>query len=89
MLHAAYNDRAGVTAAFNLNLLARLNRELEATFDLSRFEHRAFFNPAAGRVEMHLVSLEPQTDKSAQTHYGLGVNNPEKIYAKMRELARF
>jgi dimethylhistidine N-methyltransferase len=58
VLHAAYNDKAGVTAAFNLNLLARINRELGADFDLRRFRHYAFYNPAAGRIEMHLVALE-------------------------------
>lgn len=60
VLHAAYNDAAGVTAAFNLNLLTRLNRELGADFDVERFAHRAFFNDAASRVEMHLVSLDDQ-----------------------------
>jgi dimethylhistidine N-methyltransferase len=54
ILNAAYDDRAGVTAAFNLNLLRRINRELGADFDLSRFRHHAFFNETAGRVEMHL-----------------------------------
>jgi dimethylhistidine N-methyltransferase len=58
LLHAAYNDAAGVTAAFNLNLLARINRELAADFDLRRFRHYAFYSPALGRVEMHLVALE-------------------------------
>jgi dimethylhistidine N-methyltransferase len=61
ILHRAYNDREGVTAAFNLNLLARINRELEGDFDLDAFRHYAFYNPAAGRVEMHLVSLREQT----------------------------
>lgn len=56
LLHAAYNDRAGVTAAFNLNLLARANRELGTDFDLSRFFHHAFYNAPLQRVEMHLVS---------------------------------
>jgi dimethylhistidine N-methyltransferase len=60
-LHHAYNDAAGVTAAFNLNLLVRLNRELGADFDPSRFRHYAFYNPTAGRIEMHLVSLAEQT----------------------------
>jgi dimethylhistidine N-methyltransferase len=60
-LHRAYNDAAGVTAAFNLNLLERLNRELDADFDLSRFRHYAFYNPPVGRIEMHLVSLVEQT----------------------------
>jgi len=60
-LHRAYNDAAGVTAAFNLNLLARLNRELEADFDPAQFRHYAFYNPPQGRIEMHLVSLAGQT----------------------------
>jgi len=59
-LHAAYNDAAGVTAAFNLNLLERLNRELGADFDPARFRHYAFYNPVAGRIEMHLLSLAEQ-----------------------------
>jgi dimethylhistidine N-methyltransferase len=61
VLEAAYNDSSGVTAAFNLNLLARINRELGADFDLSRFGHRAFWNPRASRIEMHLVSTADQT----------------------------
>ncbi len=60
LLNAAYNDRRGATAAFNLNLLARINRELNADFDLDAFRHHAFYNAAAGRVEMHLVSLKAQ-----------------------------
>jgi L-histidine Nalpha-methyltransferase len=56
VLDAAYNDAAGVTAAFNLNLLRRINGELGADFDLERFRHHAFFNRARSRVEMHLVS---------------------------------
>ena len=60
VLHAAYNDSRRVTAAFNLNLLARINRELGADFDLARFAHYAFYNAAAGRIEMHLVSLARQ-----------------------------
>lgn len=60
VLHAAYNDAQGVTAAFNLNLLARINRELGADFDLSAFRHHAFYNAQGGRIEMHLVSLKGQ-----------------------------
>jgi dimethylhistidine N-methyltransferase len=56
ILEAAYNDSAGVTAAFNLNLLARANRELNANFDLARWKHRAIYNETDGRIEMHLVS---------------------------------
>jgi dimethylhistidine N-methyltransferase len=62
-LNAAYNDTAGVTAAFNLNLLIRINRELNANFDLSRFEHQAFYNEKSGRVEMHLISNTPHEVK--------------------------
>ncbi len=65
ILHAAYNDAAGVTAAFNLNVLERLNRELNAGFDLDRFRHRAVFNAEAGRVEMHIQSLSRQTVRVA------------------------
>jgi uncharacterized SAM-dependent methyltransferase len=53
---AAYDDPLGVTAAFNLNLLARINRELDGTFDLSRFEHLARFNQTTRSIEMHLRS---------------------------------
>jgi dimethylhistidine N-methyltransferase len=56
VLHAAYNDAQGVTAAFNLNLLARANRELGTAFDLDAFWHSAFYNAAQQRIEMHLVS---------------------------------
>jgi L-histidine N-alpha-methyltransferase len=54
----AYDDPLGVTAAFNKNLLLRINTELNADFDLKRFAHRAVWNPEASRVEMHLISLE-------------------------------
>ena len=60
ILNAAYDDAAGVTAQFNLNLLRRINRELGADFDLAGFAHRAAFNRAQSRVEMHLVSLRAQ-----------------------------
>lgn len=60
-LLAAYDDAAGVTAAFNLNLLARLNRELSADFNLEAFAHRAVWNEGKSRIEMHLESLEAQT----------------------------
>ncbi len=72
-LHRAYNDAAGVTAAFNLNLLARLNRELEADFDLDRFRHYAFYNPPAGRIEMHLVSLAEQTVNVAGQYFQFAI----------------
>lgn len=60
ILHAAYNDAQGVTAAFNRNVLARMNRELGGTFDVDAFAHYAFYEPVLGRIEMHLVSLRRQ-----------------------------
>lgn len=60
-LLAAYDDPLGVTAAFNKNILLRINRELDAHFDLLAFDHRALWNAAASRIEMHLLSLFDQT----------------------------
>jgi L-histidine Nalpha-methyltransferase len=60
VLEAAYNDSAGVTAQFNLNLLQRINRELDADFDLDQWRHRAIYNPKAGRIEMHVISKADQ-----------------------------
>jgi len=61
ILHNAYNDNQGVTAAFNLNLLKRINRELNGDFQIDCFQHYAFYNPEEGRIEMHLVSQKEQT----------------------------
>ncbi len=74
LLHRAYNDASGVTAAFNLNLLHRLNRELEADFEPARFRHYAFYHPQAGRIEMHLVSLADQdvTVSGHRFHFDMG-----------------
>ncbi|HCV77314.1 MAG TPA: L-histidine N(alpha)-methyltransferase, partial [Pseudomonas sp.] len=60
-LDAAYNDAAGVTADFNLNLLERIRRELDTDLDPQRFRHLAFFNEEQARIEMHLVSTRDQT----------------------------
>ncbi len=60
VLDAAYDDAQGVTAEFNINLLARMNRELGADFDVPSFRHKAFYDPARGRIEMHLESLREQ-----------------------------
>ena len=65
ILDAAYNDRAGINAAFNLNLLERINRELDGTIDIRRFAHLAFYNPVKGRVELYLQSLAEQTARIA------------------------
>src|ERR1051325_3696084 len=74
VLEAAYNDSAGVTAEFNLNLLQRINRELGADFDLDQWRHRAIYNSDAGRIEMHLIS---ETNQSVNLnehkfHFGRG-----------------
>ncbi len=61
ILHAAYNDSRGITAEFNLNMLSRINNELDADFCLADFRHHAFYNKEHGRIEMHLVSLKQQT----------------------------
>jgi L-histidine N-alpha-methyltransferase len=61
ILDAAYNDSRGVTAAFNLNILGRINRELGADFPLDRFRHHAYYNSEYHRIEMHLVALSPMT----------------------------
>ena len=60
-LHDAYNDAAGVTAQFTLNLLRRMNRELDANFDLAAFAHDAFYDPIEGRIEIYFRSLREQT----------------------------
>jgi uncharacterized SAM-dependent methyltransferase len=72
----AYDDSLGVTAAFNLNLLARINRELDANFDLRQFDHEARFNGGTGSVEMHLRSGREQTvsivDAGVSVQFGEG-----------------
>jgi dimethylhistidine N-methyltransferase len=72
ILDAAYNDRAGITAAFNLNLLERINRELDADLDIDRFEHVAFYNEAEGRVEIYIRSLADQEARIAGKHIRFG-----------------
>jgi dimethylhistidine N-methyltransferase len=74
VIEAAYNDKAGVTAEFNLNLLAHINRETGANFDLSRWEHRAVYNSEAGRIEMYLISMTDQTVRiqDRQFHFRAG-----------------
>jgi len=72
ILHRAYNDAEGVTAKFNLNLLARINRELGGNFDLDAFEHRAFYNSEESRIEMHLASMKRQTVRVCNTAFEFG-----------------
>jgi dimethylhistidine N-methyltransferase len=71
VLEAAYNDAAGVTAAFNLNLLVRANRELAADFDLRRFAHQARYDAAAGRITIEIRSLADQVVTIAGRRFGL------------------
>lgn len=72
VLIPAYDDAAGVTAAFNLNLLTRINRELAGTFDLAQFEHKAIWNEEKSRIEMHLKSLSDQVFSIAGREYTIG-----------------
>jgi L-histidine Nalpha-methyltransferase len=78
----AYDDPLGVTAAFNLNLLARLNRELGADFDLQQFEHEARFNPEARSVEMHLRSKRRQTVNIAGADLSITLAQNETIWTE-------
>jgi uncharacterized SAM-dependent methyltransferase len=61
VLYDAYNDAAGVTARFNLNVMVRINRELGGNFDISRFTHRSIYNRERHRIEMHLISRKAQS----------------------------
>jgi dimethylhistidine N-methyltransferase len=69
IIEAAYNDRAGVTAAFTLNMLTRLNRELGCEFDIAAFSHRARYNAMAGRIETHIVSNVDQQVRVARNRF--------------------
>ena len=82
VLHAAYNDAAGVTAQFNKNMLARINRELGATFDLDGFEHVAFWNRRKSRIEMHLESAYEQTVWIEDLGRGFHFERSERIHTE-------
>jgi L-histidine N-alpha-methyltransferase len=81
-LIAAYDDALGVTAAFNLNLLQRLNQELEADFDLNRFEHQARWNESFRRVEMHLVARRAHTVRIPSIDLGVDFRAGESIWTE-------
>ncbi|HEY1159969.1 MAG TPA: L-histidine N(alpha)-methyltransferase [Terracidiphilus sp.] len=81
-LLAAYDDSAGVTAAFNLNLLTRLNRELGADFDLESFEHRAVWNGSESRIEMHLESRIAQRVRLAGLDFEVDFGAGESIHTE-------
>lgn len=74
VIEAAYNDKDGITAQFNLNLLAHINREIGADFDLSQWEHDAIYNSETGRIEMYLISATGQTVRiqDRQFHFRAG-----------------
>lgn len=78
----AYDDPAGVTAAFNLNLLARVNRELGADFDLSAFRHEARWNAVERRIEMHLLSLRRQRVEIPAAHLRIRLEEGETIWTE-------
>jgi L-histidine N-alpha-methyltransferase len=81
-LRLAYDDPLGVTAAFNKNLLVRMNRELLADFDLSAFDHRAIWNAAEKRVEMHLVSRLAQKVRIARADFSVAFEEGEFIWTE-------
>jgi dimethylhistidine N-methyltransferase len=77
VIEAAYNDKAGVTAEFDLNLLAHINRKTGANFNLNRWRHRAIYNAEAGRIEMYLISETDQTVRIRDREFRFGAG--EKI----------
>jgi dimethylhistidine N-methyltransferase len=94
-LERAYNDSAGVTARFNLNLLARINRDIAPVIDIDAFEHGAFYNPREGRIEMHLVSRRDQRFEIAGRRFALKTgetihteNSYKYAIPQFQELAR-
>jgi L-histidine Nalpha-methyltransferase len=78
----AYDDAAGVTAAFNKNILSRINRELNAEFDLDRFAHRAIWNSDLSRMEMHLESLVPQKVQIRDLGMSVSFSSGETIHTE-------
>jgi dimethylhistidine N-methyltransferase len=82
ILLPAYNDALGVTAAFNLNLLARINRELGGDFDLAKFAHRSIYNEHLGRIEMHLISLQKQEVNIAGINLKIHFEEGESIHTE-------
>jgi len=78
----AYDDALGVTAAFNLNLLVRINRELDGNFDLDNFEHRAIYNEEHGRIEMHLFSRKAQTVQLREIKVEVSFESGESIHTE-------
>ncbi|HKR14657.1 MAG TPA: L-histidine N(alpha)-methyltransferase [Pyrinomonadaceae bacterium] len=82
VLEAAYNDALGVTSAFNLNVLARINRELRGGFDLHAFRHYAFYNQDAGRIEIYIESLKNQTVRIEKLDLEVSFESGELIHTE-------
>lgn len=82
VLEAAYDDPLGITAAFNLNLLARINRELDADFNLRQFKHHALYQESEGRVEMYLESCDEQDVNIRQLDLRIHFANGERIHTE-------
>ena len=82
VLEAAYDDGAGITARFNLNILTRINRELGGDFDWKLFRHRAAYNAAAGRIEMHLVSQKNQEVRIEKLEESFRLEKDEYIHTE-------
>jgi uncharacterized SAM-dependent methyltransferase len=82
VLEAAYDDPAGVTARFNLNVLSRINAELGGDFDLDAFAHEALYDVEAGRVVMNLVSLRAQRVRIAALDLDLAFTEGERIHTE-------
>lgn len=82
IVEPAYDDALGVTASFNKNLLSRINRELGGNFDLSKFDHRAFFNEQESRIEMHLVSRERHPVRIESLNMDLSFQAGETIHTE-------
>jgi dimethylhistidine N-methyltransferase len=82
VLEPAYNDALGVTAAFNLNLLARINRELGGAFDIAAFQHLAFYDEMHGRIEMHLVSRRAQRVRIDALDLEVAFDEGERIHTE-------
>ncbi len=82
VLEAAYDDALGITAAFNLNVIERINRDLNGTFELRSFTHRAFYNEAASRIEMHIVSTRDQQVKIGALDLDVSFTAGETIHTE-------
>ncbi|MGE4070756.1 MAG: L-histidine N(alpha)-methyltransferase [Lysobacterales bacterium] len=79
LIHAAYNDAAGITSAFTLNLLARMNRELDANFQIDQFFHRARYQSIVGRIETDIVSRRAQRVRIAGRTFDFGADEPVRV----------